>query len=122
MPVAAGGNVVRLPRKPSTENGAGLKLSNCSAVLAGLVTVAGTSDRLRKVGNGVSPPPKLVKRGSNADAELRRICTGSSRLRVPTQRNSVQLFRRSCCCPPGVQVMILGETRSGIKLEVAARA
>src|SRR5215467_469916 len=32
------------------------------------------------------------------------------------------LSRTSSCCTPRVQVMIFGETRSGIRLEVLARA
>src|SRR6266850_1752426 len=108
MPLPEDGNVVTLPRKPSTESLCGLKLSKLASVVAGDVTTAGTSEGLMYVGSGVNPPPG--KLGSNAEAEFSRCCTGKSKLRVPTYRTSILESRKRACCTPNVQVMTFGCT------------
>jgi hypothetical protein len=89
MPLPIGGKVVTLPRNPAEDNGTHpvtaafeQKSSKLATVLAGAATADGTSLALMYVGNAVSGPTPFC--GLNADAELRRVCTGRSRLRVPT--------------------------------------
>ncbi len=65
-------------------------MSKFRAVLAGLVTVAGTSDVLKYVGRGVKPPPRLLKRGSKAEclAHIKEVWTDMRPLSLRKQRSS----------------------------------
>src|SRR5260370_25575100 len=66
------------------------------------------------------PPPGTL--GSNAEAEVRRFCTGNSRLRVPTYRTSTLVSLNNSCWTPSDQVITFGSTMSKINACVLARA